>query len=221
MRPPDFRHVDTWLFDLDNTLYPHECGFGPQVDARVTDFVEALTGLPRDAAYALQRKYLDEHGLTLTGLMMHHDVDPVAFNALFHDLALESLAENPALVSAIGRLPGRRLIFTNADDVHAERVLARLGLAGLFDHVFHIASADFVPKPQPPAFARLITANAIRPGATVFFDDRAMNLEPAAALGMTTVLVGAGAGANTDAFVHHRATDLALFLEGASVREAA
>ncbi len=217
----DFTHVDTWLFDLDNTLYPHECGFGPQVEARVTDFVETLTGLPRDAAYALQKRYLDEHGLTLRGLMLHHDVDPMAFNALFHDLALETLAEDPALAAAIARLPGRRLIFTNADDVHAERVTARLGLAGLFDDVFHIASADFLPKPERATFARLIEAHAIRPAATAFFDDRAMNLAPAAELGMTTVLVGAGADANTDAFVNHRAPRLADFLADARVKEPA
>ena len=217
----DLSHVDTWLFDLDNTLYPHECGFGPQVDARVTDFVEALTGLPRDAAYALQRQYLDEHGLTLRGLMLHHDVDPVAFNALFHDLALESLAEDPALAAALARLPGRRLIFTNADDVHAERVVTRLGLGGLFDGVFHIADADFVPKPDPATFARLIAAHAIAPAATAFFDDRAMNLAPAAALGMTTVLVGAGADANTDPFVRHRAPRLGAFLADVRVKEPA
>jgi len=217
----DFTHVDTWLFDLDNTLYAPECGFGPQVEARVTDFVETLTGLPRDEAYALQKRYLDEHGLTLRGLMLHHDVDPVAFNALFHDLALETLAEDPALAAAIARLPGRRLIFTNADDVHAERVTARLGLAGLFDDVFHIASADFLPKPERATFARLIAAHAIRPAATAFFDDRAVNLAPAAELGMTTVLVGAGADANTDAFVNHRAPRLADFLADARVKEPA
>jgi putative hydrolase of the HAD superfamily len=217
----DFTHVDTWLFDLDNTLYPHECGLGPQVDARVTDYVEALTGLPRDEAYALQKRYLDEHGLSLRGLMLHHDVDPMAFNALFHDLALETLAEAPALAAVIARLPGRRLIFTNADDVHAERVTARLGLAGLFDDVFHIASADFLPKPERATFARLIEAHAIHPAATAFFDDRAVNLAPAAELGMTTVLVGAGADANTDAFVNHRAPRLADFLADVRVKEPA
>jgi putative hydrolase of the HAD superfamily len=218
---PDLTHVDTWLFDLDNTLYPHECGFGPQVDARMTDFVGSLTGLPREAAYALQRRYLEEHGLTLRGLMLHHDVDPVAFNALFHDITLESLAPDPALAAALARLPGRRLIFTNADDVHAERVVQRLGLGGLFHDVFHIASADFVPKPEPAAFARLIAAHAIQPAATAFFDDRAMNLAPAAALGMTTVLVGADSATCADAFVHHRAPRLAPFLADVLVKEPA
>jgi putative hydrolase of the HAD superfamily len=217
----DFSHVDTWLFDLDNTLYPHECGLGPQVDARMSEIVAELTGLAPAEADALRERYLEEHGLTLRGLMLHHGVDPVAFNALFHDLSLERLAADPALAAAIARLPGRRLIFTNADDVHAERVTARLGLAGLFDDVFHIASADFLPKPERATFARLIAAHAIRPTATAFFDDRAVNLAPAAELGMTTVLVGAGADANADAFVNHRAPRLADFLADARVKEPA
>jgi putative hydrolase of the HAD superfamily len=119
------------------------------------------------------------------------------------------------------RLPGRRLIFTNADDVHAERVVRRLGLAGLFEGVFHIVSADFTPKPEPACFARLIEAHAIRPAATAFFDDRAINLPPAAALGMTTVLVGAGCEANDDPRVHHRAPQLARFLADIRVTEPA
>jgi putative hydrolase of the HAD superfamily len=218
---PDLSHVDTWLFDLDNTLYPHECGFAPEVDARMTEHVAALTGLPRAEAHALQLRYLDEHGLTLRGLMLHHGVDPVAFNAQFHDLALGRIPADPALAAALARLPGRRLIFTNADDVHTDRVIAQVGLTGLFHGVFHIASADFVPKPQAASFARLIEMHAIRSGATAFFDDRAVNLAPAAALGMTTVLVGAGAEANTDAFVRHRAPSLAQFLADALVKEPA
>ena len=221
MTGPDFTHVDTWLFDLDNTLYPHECGLTREVDARMTEVVQALTGLAADEADALRERYLEEHGLTLRGLMLYHDVDPLAFNARFHDLALESLAEDPALAAALVRLPGRRLIFTNADDVHAARVTARLGLAGLFDGVFHIASADFLPKPDPVTFARLIAAHAVRPATTAFFDDRAINLAPAAALGMTTVLAGAGAEANADAFVHHRAPRLAAFLADVLVKEPA
>lgn len=218
---PDLSHVDTWLFDLDNTLYPLDSGLTQLVDVRMTEVVRTLTGLPDDEADALRERYLAEHGLTLRGLMLHHGVDPLAFNARFHDIALESLAADPALAAALARLPGRRLIFTNADDVHAERVVARLGLAGLFDDVFHIGSADFVPKPQAACFARLIEAHAVQPAAAAFFDDRAMNLAPAAALGMTTVLVGADAQANADAFVRHRAPNLAQFLADARVKEPA
>jgi putative hydrolase of the HAD superfamily len=217
----DLTHVTTWLFDLDNTLYPAESGFMAEVVDRMTDFVERVTGLPRDEAFRLQKAYLAEHGLTLKGMMLHHGVDPKEFHAIFHDVSLEALAHDPELVAAIERLPGRRLIFTNADDIHAERVLDRLGLTHLFHDVFHIALFDYEPKPSPVAFERMTAAHAIDPQATAFFEDSARNLEPAAALGMTTVLVGSHAHANEDAFVRHRTEKLAPFLASAHLREAA
>ena len=216
----DLSHVDTWLFDLDNTLYPVESGFMGEIEGRMTDYVAKITGLPRGEAYALQKRYLAEHGLTLSGLIRHHGVDPKEYHALFHDLALDSLAHDPDLLAALERLPGRRLIFTNADDVHAESVLDRLGLAHLFDDVFHIGSADYVPKPDPVAFERMNAAHDIAPATTAFFEDSERNLAPAAELGMTTVLVGPHAKASTAAFVHHRVDHLAPFLRDARVKEA-
>jgi putative hydrolase of the HAD superfamily len=217
----DLTHIDTWLFDLDNTLYPVESGFMAAIVDRMTDYVQQVTGLPRDEAFRLQKGYLAEHGLTLKGMMLHHGVDPQEFHAIFHDLSLDALAHDPELLAALERLPGRRLIFTNADDVHAERVLARLGLAHLFEDVFHIGSAGYEPKPSPEAFARLSAAHAIEPAATAFFEDSERNLEPAAELGMTTVLVGPHAPASTASFVHHRTEKLTPFLTAAKLREAA
>jgi putative hydrolase of the HAD superfamily len=215
----DLRHVDTWLFDLDNTLYPLESGLALRVSARITEFVATLTGLAHDEAHRLQKRYLAEHGLTLRGLMTHHGVDPAVYHAHLRDVPLDCLEPDPALAAALERLPGRRLIFTNADDVHAARVLEHLGLAGLFDEVFHIASAVFAPKPAPEAFERLIAAHAIDPAASAFFEDAAHNLEPAAALGMTTVLVGLGAERCRAPYVRFRAENLAAFLAAAQVKE--
>ena len=110
MSSADLSHVDTWLFDLDDTLYPLETGVGFDVSERITDYVERLTGLPRDAARALQKRYLAEHGLTLRGLMLHHGVDPHHYHAMFDDLPLEAIAEDGALVAAIARLPGRKIV---------------------------------------------------------------------------------------------------------------
>ncbi|WP_332774014.1 pyrimidine 5'-nucleotidase [Phenylobacterium sp.] len=217
----DLRHIDTWLFDLDNTLYPEESGFMGSVEARMTDFVAKVSGLPRDQAYALQKKYLAEHGLTLKGLMLNHGVDPADFHALFHDLSLEVLAQDPDLLAALAHLPGRRFIFTNADDKHAERVMAHLGLADLFDDVFHIHSFGFAPKPDPLGFQRMIDAHGITPTTTAFFEDSERNLKPAADLGMTTVLVGPRAAASTADFVHYRTAKLAPFLNAARLKEAA
>jgi putative hydrolase of the HAD superfamily len=217
----DLTHIDTWLFDLDNTLYPAESGFMGQVEGRMTDFVAKVTDLPRDQAYVLQKKYLAEHGLTLRGLMLNHCVDPADFHALFHDLSLELLAQDPDLVSALAQLPGRRFIFTNADDRHAERVLAHLGLADLFDDVFHIHSFGFTPKPDPLGFQRMLDAHGLDPRATSFFEDSERNLKPAFDLGMTTVLVGPQAQHSTAPFVNHRTTKLTPFLTGARLKEAA
>ena len=214
----DLRHIETWLFDLDNTLYPLESGLAEMVSAKITDFVAELTGLPHDEARALQKRYLADYGLTLSGLLTHHGVDPNIYHAMFHDLPLDGLAPDEALIAQLRRLPGRRLIFTNADDVHAARVLERLGMAGLFEDVFHIASSDFTPKPKPEAFARIVAAHAITPMATAFFEDSEPNLAPAAALGMTTVLVGPAALGEAQPFVDYRAADLAAFLAHARLK---
>jgi putative hydrolase of the HAD superfamily len=215
----DLRHIDAWLFDLDNTLYPLESGLAALMSPRITDFVERLTGLPRTEAHALQKRYLAEHGLTLRGLMDHHGVDPDEFHAVFHDLPLDCLAPNEALRLALKRLPGRRLIFTNSDARHAERVLDALELADLFEHVFHIGSTDFAPKPSILAFERILAAQALDPATTAFFEDAEGNLAPAAALGMTTILVGAHAEASDATFVHYRTPALAPFLGRAIVKE--
>jgi putative hydrolase of the HAD superfamily len=215
---PDLSHVNTWLFDLDNTLYPAESGFMAEIERRMTAFVMRVTGLPREEAYRLQKAYLAEHGLTLRGLMLNHGVDPEEFHAIFHDMSLDALAHEPELVGAIARLPGRRLIFTNADAVHARRVLAHLGLTDLFHDVFHIASFDYVPKPDPAPFARMSAEHDVAPEATAFFEDSERNLEPAARLGMTTVLVGPHAAASAAPFVRYRTETLAPFLAGARVK---
>ena len=192
-----------------------------EIVVRMTDFVEKVTGLPREEAFKLQKTYLAEHGLTLKGMMLNHGVDPAEFHAIFHDMSLEALAHDAPLLAALERLPGRRLIFTNADEVHAERVLAHLGLAHLFDDVFHIGSAGYEPKPSPEAFTRIGAAHGIDPTVTAFFEDAERNLAPAAHLGMTTVLVGAHAAASTATFVHHRTETLAPFLARAQLKEAA
>jgi putative hydrolase of the HAD superfamily len=215
---PDLRHVNTWLFDLDDTLYPADSGLMAEIEQRMTAFVMRATGLPRDAAYRLQKDYLVEHGVTLLGLMKHHGVDPAEFADAYLDIELGALAHDPALTAAIAALPGRRLVFTNADARHAERVLAHLGLAPLFDDVFHIASFDYTPKPDPAAFRRMCAEHGVEPAATCFFEDSERNLKPAAELGMTTVLVGPRALDSTASFVHFRAPRLTPFLQ--SVRAA-
>jgi putative hydrolase of the HAD superfamily len=215
----DLRHIDTWLFDLDNTLYPPEAEFMSLIEGRMTAFVARETGLPRDEAFALQKKYLSEHGTTLAGLMANHGVDPEAFLDEVHDVSMASLVPDAALRAAIEGLPGRRLVFTNGDKSHAERVLRKLQLDDLFEATFHIALADYIPKPHPQTFARMMAFHDVIPARTAFFEDSVRNLAPAHELGMTTVLVGPHAQTSDHPFVRFRTPDLAGFLNDARVQE--
>lgn len=214
--PPDLRRVNTWIFDLDNTLYPSACELLALCDERMTDFVARETGLSREESRRLQHLYHDEHGTTLAGLMAHHGVDPHAFLDEVHDIPLDRLTADPALDAALARLPGRRLVFTNGSEKHAANVLDALGIAARFEEVFALDTMEgFIPKPSPAAFANLVGRHAVRPASAAFFEDMERNLEPAAALGMTTVLVGSKAASSGANFVHHRAPELTAFLNGA------
>jgi putative hydrolase of the HAD superfamily len=217
----DLSHVDTWIFDLDNTLYPAECGLLALVNDRMTAFVVRETGLDWDEARALQHRYHSEHGATLSGLMAFHGVDPAAFLDEVHDISLDRLTPDPALDQALARLPGRRLVFTNGSARHAERVLEALGIAHRFGEVFHIEAADYVPKPRPECFDAMMRAHGVQARGSAFFEDLARNLEPAARIGMTTVLVGSAAAAPVADYVHWRAPDLVPFLNSALIGRAA
>jgi putative hydrolase of the HAD superfamily len=213
----DLSHVDTWVFDLDNTLYPPECDLFALIDDRMTRFVMAELDLAWDDARALQKKYYHEHGTTLAGLMAHHGMAPGRFLDEVHDIALDRIGPDPALAAALARLPGRRLVYTNGSARHAERVTAALGIDHLFNEIFDIEAAAFIPKPDPAAFAAMIAAHGVRPRTGAFFEDLAKNLAPAAALGMTTILVGPHAADGPEPFVHHRTADLTAFLAQALV----
>lgn len=189
LETPDFRHVTDWIFDLDNTLYRADNGIFAQIESRMTDYVERLMGLPRDEARVVQKALYRVHGTTLNGLMREHGVDAEDYLAYVHDIELGDLAPDGRLVAAISRLPGRRFVFTNGCRDHAARILARIGMTGLFEAVWDIRSMDFVPKPQAPAYASVVAAGAVDPTHAAMFDDIPRNLVEARALGMTTVLV--------------------------------
>ncbi len=183
---------DTWVFDLDNTLYPAECDLFAQIDTRMTAYVSALLQVDAIEARRVQKQYYFDYGTTLAGLMARHAVDPHDFLHHVHDIDVSPVSPDPELVQLVRALPGKRLVFTNGSHAHADRVVTRLGLDGLFDDYFDIAAAGFAPKPSRDAFDRLIAKHEFAPERAIMFEDLARNLEPAAALGMTTVLVRSG-----------------------------
>ena len=184
---PDFRHVEDWIFDLDNTLYPSVCDLFAQIDARMTEYVSRLLDLPQDTARELQKIYYREHGTTLNGLMRVNGADPDAYLDFVHDIDLSMLAPDPEMQTALKRLPGRKFVFTNGCTNHAGRVLDRLGLAAQFEDVWDIRTIAFRPKPDPAAYRTVIGKAGLDPRASAMFDDVARNLVEARALGMTTV----------------------------------
>jgi putative hydrolase of the HAD superfamily len=184
-----FTHIDTWIFDLDNTLYPASCNLFAQVDHRMGEFIAKTIGVPYAHARHLQKAYYRQFGTTLSGLMQVHKLKPEPFLEYVHDIDLSMLPELPDLVAAISRLEGRRLIFTNGSRRHAENVAAKIGLLHLFEDICDIAALGFVPKPEAEAFARMTAQHAIDSTSAAMFEDMPHNLEVPHRLGMTTVLV--------------------------------
>ena len=185
----DLAHIDTWIFDLDNTLYPSSSRLFDQVSQRIGAYIADAFDVDRDEAHRLQKGYFREYGTTLRGLMLKHDMDPAPFLEFVHDIDLSPIGRSDALEAALGRLPGRKLVFTNADAPYAERVMARLGIGHHFSGIYDIAAADWVPKPSPQAYDLLVARHAVEPERAILFEDILRNLAPAAALGMATVWV--------------------------------
>lgn len=208
----DLRHVRSWVFDLDNTLYPPETQFLRQVEQRINQYVVRASGLESAEALSVQRGYLHDYGTSLAGLMMHYEINPHHFLAEVHDVPLDVLSPDPGLHAALARLNGPRLIFTNGSAGHARRVMEKLELTPFFDGVFALEDADLIPKPDPRTFHKMLTRFGVDPATACFFEDTPKNLEPARDLGMTTVLVGPKAFTAEGDHIQHRTASLGPFL---------
>lgn len=189
---PRLASIRNWIFDLDNTLYPHGARLFEQVDRRITDYIARLFEVERDDAYRIQKDYFHTRGTTLAGLMAEHNVDPHEYLADVHDIEMDMLEENAPLAAAIAKLPGRKLIFTNADEAYARRILARLGLHESFEAIHDVHALDYRPKPEPSAYRHICDTYGLDPHECLFADDMARNLKPAKHIGMTTLWVDNG-----------------------------
>ncbi|MBB4285509.1 pyrimidine 5'-nucleotidase [Roseospira goensis] len=183
------RHVEHWVFDLDNTLYPASAQVFAQMDQRMKRFIADYLDLPEDEAFVVQKRYYHRYGTSLRGLMIEHGMDPHAFMDFVHDIDHSVIPAAPALDAALGRLEGRKVVFTNGSLKHAERVLERIGIAHHFEAIFDIEAGLFVPKPHPETYQSMLGRFALDPRVTAMVEDSLKNLVPARAVGMTTVLV--------------------------------
>ncbi|WP_306115241.1 MULTISPECIES: pyrimidine 5'-nucleotidase [unclassified Roseovarius] len=205
-----FTHVDTWVFDLDNTLYPPEARLFDQIEVKMTEYVMATLRVDRAEADHLRNKYWHEHGTTLAGLMNEHGIDPDPYLIEVHEISLDHLEPDAELNTRIRALPGRKIVYTNGCAPYAERVIAQRGLAGAFDAVYGVEHAGFLPKPQQQAFDAVFTRDGIAPQRAAMFEDEARNLKAPHAMGMRTVHVAPEAQALDH--VHHHTDDLTDFL---------
>jgi putative hydrolase of the HAD superfamily len=222
---PDFRPVDTWIFDLDLTLYGPEHNIMEQVRDRIALYVEQYFDIDSEAAHKIRHAYWKSYGTTLGGLMAEHGVDLHAYLDFVHDVDLSLLKPCERLRAGIEALPGKKLIFTNADAPYAARILAARGLDGLFEGMLDIHAMEHRPKPAMESYERLCAVFDIQPETALFVEDSAHNLEPAKALGMTTVWVRHESDAQTalecPSYVDHQITDVADWLHSIQERETA
>jgi putative hydrolase of the HAD superfamily len=187
--PRLFTHVDTWVFDLDNTLYPHHVNLWQQVDRRIGEFIGAWLKVGPEEARRIQKDYYRRYGTSMRGMMTEHGVRADDFLAYVHEIDHSPLQPNPAMGAAIAELPGRKLILTNASTDHVDKVLQRLGIDAHFEAVFDIIAADLEPKPAPQTYQKFLGDYRVDPTKAAIFEDLARNLVIPHQLGMTTVLV--------------------------------
>jgi putative hydrolase of the HAD superfamily len=184
-----FTHIETWVFDLDNTLYPHHVNLWQQVDGRIRDFVSNFLKVPPEQAFKIQKDYYKRYGTTMRGMMTEHGVRADDYLAYVHEIDHSPLEPNPEMGAAIAKLPGRKLILTNGSTDHAGKVLEQLGIAGEFEAVFDIIAAELEPKPAPQTYDKFLKLYDVDPAKSAMFEDLSRNLVVPHQLGMTTVLV--------------------------------
>ena len=181
--------TEAWAFDLDNTLYCSRTNLFDQIDLRMKSFIAEFLDIESSEAYKIQKRYFRQYGTTLRGLMERHAINPKSFLDYVHDIDLQVLQPDLGLNRALKKLPGRKIIFTNADVGHSVRVLEHLGISQHFEDVFDIVASNYIPKPQLKAYEMFISKYGLNPRFTVMFEDMARNLKPASDIGMTTAWV--------------------------------
>ena len=230
MTPRAFAHIDTWVFDLDNTLYPHHVNLWQQVDKRIGEFISAYLKIPEEEARIIQKDYYRRYGTSMRGMMTEHGVRADDYLAYVHQIDHSPLEPNPEMGAAIAKLPGRKLVLTNGSTDHAEKVLQRLGIDSHFEAVFDIIAAELEPKPAAQTYHKFLGDHDVDASKAAMFEDLARNLVIPHQLGMTTVLVVPdgtrevvredweleGRGAS---YVDHVTDDLTGFLQGLSGKE--
>ncbi|MCA9987125.1 MAG: pyrimidine 5'-nucleotidase [Anaerolineales bacterium] len=204
--------IKTIVFDLDDTLYPKGSGVMEHAGAQMIRYIERVTGLSEAASRELRASFLQRHGTTLAGLQAEYDVDREDYLRFVHAAhPREFLTRDDALAAMLARLPQRKIIFTNGPIEHAEKTLAVLGIRPHFDLLLDLRAFQWQPKPTPYPYQLLLSHLDHETEGALYIDDRLVNLDPAADLGLQTVLIGGDAPADLG---RHRHVQDILELEG-------
>ena len=212
MTKQHFDHIDTWVFDLDNTLYSPEIRLFDQIEKRMTQFVMDIVGVDHEEANRLRTLYWREHGTTLAGLMRVHGMAPDEYLVAVHDIDMAVLSPDTALRARIDALPGRKIIYTNGTAPYAARVAAARGLEGAFDAIYGVEHAGYSPKPEAEAFRAIFEADGLTPGRAAMFEDDPRNLAVPHAMGLRCVHVAPSPLEQALPHVHYHTDDLSGFL---------
>jgi putative hydrolase of the HAD superfamily len=211
--------IDTWIFDLDNTLYSADSGIFQQVHDLMGKFVSKHLNVERKKAKEIQRKYYKQHGTTLRGMMDNHGVDPEYFLKEVHKLDYSIVDSNKKLNEELKKLKGRKIVYTNANLQHALDVLDRIELSNFFDYIFDIKMANYIPKPDLQPYKQIIKDFNLNPSTSAMFDDIAKNLVPAKKVGFTSIWIDVGYENFSDdikaskEYLDFKTKDLSVFLE--------
>ncbi|GAB4449874.1 MAG: hypothetical protein Kow0031_32330 [Anaerolineae bacterium] len=184
-------HYQYILFDLDETLYPTESGLMKVIGERITLYMTQRLQIPADDAPLKRRHYFQKYGTSLRGLMADYRIDPEEFLAFVHDVdPADFFGASPPLDRMLHELPLRKVVFTNSDIPHSERVLNTLRVRPHFERIIDVHAVNFITKPDPLAYHQALALLDVPGQGCIMIDDKPRNLIPAKDLGMTTILVG-------------------------------
>ena len=185
----NLREIDCWIFDLDNTLYPASVDLFGQINVKMSNYIMKLLEVDKVTADKMRAEYWEKYGTSLAGLMRNYKIDPNDFLNNVHDIDFSVLTKDINLLDALNNLAGRKLIYTNGTVPYAKEVLKYIGLIDVFDEIYGIEDAAYVPKPFPEAFKIIFSKASIVHNRSAMFEDEVRNLEVPSKLGLKTILV--------------------------------
>ena len=221
----EFELIKYWIFDLDNTLYSGKTKVFEQVDKRMSKYISQKLKISTDEAKKIQKSYFYEYNTTLNGMIKNHKIDPNEFLDFVHDINIDFLEKDLNLSKELGRLDGKKIIFTNGSKKHAINITQRIGIDQHFDDIFDIVDCNFIPKPSIEPYNKLVEKHKIDPKLCVFVEDIARNLKPAYEMGMKTIWIENDepwAKKFSDSnFINYKTNNLSEFLKKINLLKAA